>query len=166
MTQQEFEQLTGMKVTAEQYKKVERAYMVSNLGKQEFCAEWPRLYNSEVVQDLVEIVEAVDADLQQLAKDKADAVHAKERAQAALNDAMVELDGARKELEDAKTALRSYSDRCDALLGAMLELGADAEERAAVAAGRRLVTAYKCNHGLKLNPIDRALIAQVLTANE
>ncbi|MDE6497109.1 MAG: hypothetical protein K2L21_00425 [Muribaculaceae bacterium] len=166
MTQQEFEQLTGMKVTAEQYKEVERAYMVSNLSKQEFCAEWPKLYDSEVVQDLVEIVEAVDADILQLAEERAEAIRAKERAQAALNDAMVELDGARKELEDAKTALRSYSDRCDALLGAMLELGADAEELAATAAGRRAVTAYKCSHDLKLNPADRALIAQVLTTNE
>lgn len=166
MTQQEFEQLSGMKVTAEQYKKVERAYMVGNLSKREFCAEWPKLYDSEVVQDLVEVVEADNADIQQLAKDKTEAILAKERAKAALNDTMVELDGARKELADAKTALRSYSDRCDVLMGVMLGLGADAEERAAATAGRRAVTVYKCRHGLKLNPADRALIVKVLMADE
>lgn len=161
MTQREFESLSGMKITAEQYAKVERAYMAAeNVDKQQFCSEWPSLAASEVVQDLTECIESRQAEVKRLAAEKADAIHSLKRAHAALNDAMVELDGARKELEDAQAEARKLADRCSALMGAMLERGM--EEEAIKAAGHRAVVVYKCRHLQDLTAEDRTLIIEAL----
>lgn len=41
MTQQEFEQLTGTTVTAEEYSQIEKVYMMNdNMEKKEFCQMW------------------------------------------------------------------------------------------------------------------------------
>ena len=161
MTQREFESLSGMKMTAEQYAKVERAYMAAeNVDKQQFCMEWPSLAASEVVQDLTECVESRQAETKRLAAEKADAVYALERARAALNDAMVELDGARRELSEAQAEARKLADRCNALMGAMLERGL--EEEAIEAGGHRAVVVYKCRHAQDLTAEDRALIIETL----
>ena len=40
MTQKEFEERTGLKVTAEDYKTIEETYMNTDLEKDAFCRLW------------------------------------------------------------------------------------------------------------------------------
>lgn len=53
MMQQEFEQRTGMTVTADEYKKIEKLYMSSgNIDKDTFCKEYKKVANTEIVKEL------------------------------------------------------------------------------------------------------------------
>lgn len=62
MTQQEFENLTGLTVTTNEYAYIERVYMASNFQKAEFCKEWKKnhsLATSNLVCDLVMEIETL-----------------------------------------------------------------------------------------------------------
>ncbi len=54
MQQKEFEQLTGVQVTEEEYEWIEEMYMrTGSMEKQEFCAEWQRHGRSPLVEALM-----------------------------------------------------------------------------------------------------------------
>ena len=72
MTQQEFETLTGLTVTTNEYTYIERVYMASNLQKDEFCKEWKKnrsLAVSNLVCDLVMEIEALRGSYETLHKE-------------------------------------------------------------------------------------------------
>ena len=72
MTQQEFETLTGLTVTTNEYTYIERVYMASNLQKDEFCKEWKKnrsLAGSNLVCDLVMEIEALRGSYETLHKE-------------------------------------------------------------------------------------------------
>lgn len=53
MMQKEFEERTGMSLTAEEYAKVEKLYMAAgNIDKDTFCEEYKKVANSQLVQEL------------------------------------------------------------------------------------------------------------------
>ena len=72
MTKQEFETLTGLTVTTNEYTYIERVYMASNLQKDEFCNEWKKnriLAGSNLVCDLVMEIEALRGSYETLHKE-------------------------------------------------------------------------------------------------
>ena len=53
MTHQEFEHLTGLKVTEEEYRNIEAMYYaVPNMEKQEFCQRWRQTGNNPLTIEL------------------------------------------------------------------------------------------------------------------
>lgn len=53
MTQQEFQGLTGRKVTAEEYRNIEKMYYaVPNMDKHEFCKRWVQTGNNPLTIEL------------------------------------------------------------------------------------------------------------------
>ena len=57
MTQQEFQDLTGRKVTEEEYKGIEKMYYaVPNMGKHEFCKRWVQTGNNPLTIELTKQV--------------------------------------------------------------------------------------------------------------
>lgn len=53
MTQQEFQDLTGRKVTAEEFRSIEKMYhAVPNMEKQEFCKRWAQTGNNPLIIEL------------------------------------------------------------------------------------------------------------------
>lgn len=53
MMQKEFEERTGMSLTAEEYAKVEKLYMAAgNIDKDTFCEEYKKVANSKLVEEL------------------------------------------------------------------------------------------------------------------
>lgn len=53
MMQQEFEERTGMKVTVEEYAKIEKLYMAAgNIDKDTFCKEYKKVASSKLVGEL------------------------------------------------------------------------------------------------------------------
>lgn len=53
MMKHEFEERTGMTVTAEEYAKIEKLYMSSgNIDKDTFCKEYKKVASSEIVKEL------------------------------------------------------------------------------------------------------------------
>lgn len=72
MTKQEFETLTGLTVTTNEYTYIERVYMASNLQKDEFCKEWKKnrsLAGSNLVCDLVMEIEELRGSFETLYKE-------------------------------------------------------------------------------------------------
>lgn len=78
MTQNEFEQRTNMKVTAEEYQKIEKLYMsAGNIDKDTFCKEYKKVASSRIVTELhLQVrmlenqVESLKSDKKQMASDK------------------------------------------------------------------------------------------------
>ena len=78
MTQNEFEQRTNMKVTAEEYQKIEKLYMsAGNSDKDTFCKEYKKVASSRIVTELhLQVrmlenqVESLKSDKKQMASDK------------------------------------------------------------------------------------------------
>lgn len=61
MLQKEFEALTGKKVTAEEYAKIEKVYMAaSDMDKQEFCAAWNAGKLCYIVDEIVKHVRVLE----------------------------------------------------------------------------------------------------------
>ena len=57
MTQQEFQDLTGRKVTAEEYRSIEKMYnAVPNMEKHEFCKRWVQTGNNPLAIELTKQV--------------------------------------------------------------------------------------------------------------
>lgn len=57
MTQQEFEHLTGLKVTEEEYKGIEAMYYAApNMEKAEFCKRWRQCGNNPLTVELAKQV--------------------------------------------------------------------------------------------------------------
>lgn len=57
MTQQEFQDLTGRKVTEEEYKGIEKMYYaVPNMDKHEFCKRWVQTGNNPLTIELTKQV--------------------------------------------------------------------------------------------------------------
>lgn len=53
MTQQEFQDLTGRKVTVDKYRSIEKMYYaVPNMDKQEFCKRWVQAGNNPLTVEL------------------------------------------------------------------------------------------------------------------
>lgn len=53
MTQQEFQDLTGRKVTVDEYRSIEKMYYaVPNMDKQEFCKRWVQAGNNPLTVEL------------------------------------------------------------------------------------------------------------------
>lgn len=53
MNKQEFEQRIGRAATSEEYQRAEAIYMMAiNLNKDEFCAEWDAIKDSETLSDI------------------------------------------------------------------------------------------------------------------
>lgn len=53
MTQQEFQDLTGRKVTVDEYRSIEKMYYaVPNMDKQEFCKHWVQAGNNPLTIEL------------------------------------------------------------------------------------------------------------------
>lgn len=53
MTQQEFQDLTGRKVTADEYRNIEKMYYaVPNMDKHEFCKRWVQTGNNPLTIEL------------------------------------------------------------------------------------------------------------------
>ena len=72
MTKQEFETLTGKKVTKIEYEYIERVYMASNFQKAEFCQEWKKnhsLATSNLVCNLVTEIEVLRGSYETLQKE-------------------------------------------------------------------------------------------------
>lgn len=72
MTKQEFEALTGKKVTKIEYEYIERVYMASNFQKAEFCQEWKKnhsLATSNLVCNLVTEIEVLRGSYETLQKE-------------------------------------------------------------------------------------------------
>ena len=72
MTKQEFETLTGKKVTKIEYEYIERVYMASNFQKAEFCQEWKKnssLATSNLVANLVTEIEVLRGSYETLQKE-------------------------------------------------------------------------------------------------
>ena len=58
MTQSEFENRIGRKVESEEYDRANRMYMTTNVGKDEFCAEWEKgLKDSATAHAMAAMVE-------------------------------------------------------------------------------------------------------------
>lgn len=61
MNIKEFESLTGLKVTAEEYADIEKVYMAAyGMDKQEFCAAWKDGKLCYIVDELVKHVQALE----------------------------------------------------------------------------------------------------------
>ncbi len=61
MQQKEFEALTGAKVSAEEYAKIERVYMsIDGMEKEEFCSAWKRGDLCHIVDELVDEVRTLE----------------------------------------------------------------------------------------------------------
>ena len=52
MMQKEFEERTGMKVTPEEYARIEKLYMGTTMDKDAFCKEYKKIQSSKIVADL------------------------------------------------------------------------------------------------------------------
>ena len=58
MLQKEFEALTGKKVTAEEYAKIEKVYMaIGNMDKKDFCSAWNMQDFGYIMGELVKSVQ-------------------------------------------------------------------------------------------------------------
>ena len=54
MLQTEFEELTGRRVSPAEYREIEKIYLACpNLNKVEFCKDWLRHKDSQIIADLV-----------------------------------------------------------------------------------------------------------------
>lgn len=63
MTKQEFEERTGMNVTPIDYINIEKIYMASTFGKDEFCQEWKKCKGSPLLKDLAEKVNTLEEEI-------------------------------------------------------------------------------------------------------
>ncbi len=71
MTQNEFEQRTNMKVTAEEYQKIEKLYMsAGNIDKDTFCKEYKKVASSRIVTELHLQVRMLENQVESLKSDK------------------------------------------------------------------------------------------------
>lgn len=71
MTQNEFEQRTNMKVTAEEYQKIEKLYMsAGNIDKDTFCKEYKKVASSHIVTELHLQVRMLENQVESLKSDK------------------------------------------------------------------------------------------------
>ena len=59
MLQKEFEQLTGMVVTPEEFNEINAYYMAGSelMNKEVFCADWKKHGSSEIIRDYYNVIE-------------------------------------------------------------------------------------------------------------
>lgn len=68
MTQQEFEERTGLKPTGEEFDYIHDVYMHTSMNKDEFCKDFKKHGDSKIIRDIY--VRCVDFELQNKQKDK------------------------------------------------------------------------------------------------
>lgn len=68
MTQQEFQDLTGCKVTVDEYRSIEKMYYaVPNMDKQEFCKRWVQTGNNPLTIELAKQTILLNGMMEELA---------------------------------------------------------------------------------------------------
>lgn len=60
MQQKEFETLTGVKVSAEDYADIEKVYMAISMDKEEFCVAWRAGKLCYIVDELMKRIDALE----------------------------------------------------------------------------------------------------------
>ncbi len=154
MQQKEFEALTGITVTDEERAWVEKAYMAAgNVDERKFCAEWPRLRDSEVFRSLVDRSEQLE---RQLGGARHEIGH--------FNKLITRQSGLLSEIRETVDSLekkqRMLARDKAALTLALIQAGQ--EEEAVKLTGRTYVVTAKCRYGLELTEADRDYIASAL----
>lgn len=67
MLQTEFEQLTGRRVMPAVYREIEKIYLACpNLNKAEFCKDWLKHKDSQIIADLVPYVLRLEEEVRSL----------------------------------------------------------------------------------------------------
>ncbi len=134
MMQKEFEERTGMKVTAEEYAKIEKLYMAAgNMDKDAFCEEYKYLQSSPLVQELQTSLRIAENKIQQ--KDTQIEAYKKD------------LDGAARFIMEAE----EYGCKSEAARGKAIEI-----------LGQKDYLTRKLQRGFKLTEADRKILAEIL----
>ena len=93
MTQQEFENLTGLNVTTEEFDYINRVYMASSFQKNQFCHEWKNnatLKTSHLVCDLVMEIEMLHSNLDACQKSYQNAVKGAKMETSSMADFLID----------------------------------------------------------------------------
>lgn len=86
MTQQEFENLTGLQTAPEDYKEIENVYLATSLDKEEFCEMWKDVIrNSRIMESLLEITRHLTTATEKVEKLRAENKKLKEKHQELLD---------------------------------------------------------------------------------
>lgn len=140
MTQQEFETLTGLNVSASEFDYINRIYMATNFQKDKFCAEWKTSHKAIRTSDIL-----------------CDMLMESENREATLNDT-------RKLYKAAcDNAQRFNSDMADFLIEQYEVTGTTAlREKAIKLIGKREYLRRKVEAGYVLTKEDRAALSEIL----
>lgn len=156
----EFETLTGLSVSAEEYAKIEKIYLnAGELDKESFCKGWKQAKESsrEVMEAISDNVESKRVHINRLDKKiealEADLDHERDIKELRVAE-LEEADTRIKELEAERDRLSSEKIK---LAIALLNAGFDAQ--AIEILGHATIIGLKCGAGIELTEADKKFLA-------
>ena len=154
MQLKEFETLSGISVSAEEYAGIERAYMAAGeVDKRTFCAEWKVIGGAETVRAMAARAAALEAQLVNACREVERLNELVKRQTGLITDLRNTADNLGKEVKELT------ADKFT-LTVALLEAGR--YEQARQLLGQTYVVGVKCSANLELTQDDRRFIAGVL----
>ena len=96
MLQSEFTERTGVQVNGDEYAEIEKMYLATEMDKDQFCAEWKKNKDNELVRQLMDTVLKLQEKCRQLASEKTELFEAKESLRNQMESELKDMSDAHK----------------------------------------------------------------------